>query len=235
MDQTIKILAEPMDGRRCRFVVDRPLDPGRWAYFSDAEAARGSPLAERLFEVAGVIAVLIAHEKVTITRVESGALPVVGPAWNRLRRALGDPRAGADEWPKIGLKIGEAIRSHLALGVPAVSDAAHAAMPSSDELRSRVQHVLDDDVNPVVAGHGGGVEVVELIDNVIYLRMWGGCQGCGLADVTLRQGVEAVIRDKVPEIGEVFDLTDHSAGSRPFFDPGRSRSGGSPFGNRSAR
>ena len=66
--------------------------------------------------------------------------------------------------------------------------------------------------------------LVDLIDNVVYLRMSGGCQGCGLADITLRHGVDAAIREAVPEIGRIHDLTNHAAGVMPY------RAGGSsPF------
>ena len=79
----------------------------------------------------------------------------------------------------------------------------------------------------MVASHGGGVELVDLVDNVVYLRMSGGCQGCGLADITLRHGVDAAIRDVVPEIGRIHDLTNHAAGVMPY-----RLSGTSPFAQR---
>jgi Fe-S cluster biogenesis protein NfuA len=228
-DASVSIRAEPIDAIRCRFLVNRVLDPDRWAYFGDRAAAAGSPLADRLMAIEGVTAVLIAHDCVTVTRERPSGVPVLGPAVMRLRRLLGDARAGADSWPVLGKAIGEAIRAHLATGERAVSDAAHAAMPSSSALADRVGQVLDEHVNPVVAGHGGKVELVEMKDNVAYLRMGGGCQGCGLADVTLRHGVEAVLRDLVPELGPIFDLTNHAAGTAPYA-PGRS--GRSPLAKR---
>ncbi|WP_152052074.1 NifU family protein [Tautonia marina] len=228
-ENSVTIRAEPIDAIRCRFLVNRALDPGRWAYFGDRGAAAGSPLAERLLAIEGVTAVLIAHDSATITRERPSGIPVIGPALFRLRRLMGDARAGADSWPRLGKQVGEAIRAHLATGDPAVSEAAHAAMPSSSVLADRVRQVLDEHVNPVVAGHGGRVELLEMKDNVAYLRMGGGCQGCGLADVTLRHGVEAILRDLVPELGPIFDLTNHAAGTAPYA-PGRS--GRSPLANR---
>jgi Fe-S cluster biogenesis protein NfuA len=212
----VKITAEPIDGARCRFRVDQPLYPGRWAYFADAEQARGVPLVERLFALEGVLAVLLAHDKVTVTKTVPAGLPVVGAAVRVVRRLLGDRSPGVEHWPALGARIGEAIRDHLATGAPAVPDSCPVAVPGAAELRARVQRVLDDEVNPVIAGHGGGVTILDLKDNVLYLQMWGGCQGCGLADVTLKHGVEAAIRDAVPEIGEIFDLTDHKAGRNPY-------------------
>ena len=182
-----RITAEPIDARRCRFVVDRPLEPGRWAYFADQSAAIDSPLAERLLAIEGIAAVLIAHDTVTVTRSSPVGLPVIGTAINRLRRVLGDSNASRDSWRSVGKRIGEAIRSHLDSGQPALSEAALARMPTSAMLADRVRLVLEEQVNPVLAGHGGGVELVEIKDNVLYLRMGGGCQGCGLADSTLRE------------------------------------------------
>ena len=76
--------------------------------------------------------------------------------------------------------------------------------------------MLDEQVNPVIAGHGGGVSILDVKDNVVYVQMWGGCQGCGLADMTLKNGVEAAVRDAVPEVGEIIDLTNHRAGKNPY-------------------
>src|SRR5438093_6784810 len=85
----------------------------------------------------------------------------------------------------------------------------------SDDLKTRVQELLDSTINPAVAGHGGFVELVDVQDNRVYLQMGGGCQGCGAADITLKQGIERLIKEEIPEIAEVLDATDHSAGSNP--------------------
>ena len=218
----VAVNAEPIDGRRCRFVVDRPVYPGRWAFFADGDQARGSPLAERLFAVEGVSAVLLAHDKVTVTQPEAAGPPVLGAAVRVLRALTGERSAGARPWKALGARVGSAIRAHLESGEPAVADPLPAPPPTEAELRARVQRVLDEQVNPVVAGHGGGVAILDVRDNVLYLQMRGGCQGCGLADVTLKHGVEAAVRDAVPEVGEIFDLTDHASGRNPYHRPRRS-------------
>ncbi|MDE2508688.1 MAG: NifU family protein [Planctomycetota bacterium] len=212
------IEALPSDARRCVFVCDRPLDAGRWTFFPDREAAAGSPLAERLFAIPTIESVLIAHDQVTLTRRDEG-WSMVARGVRKLRRLLGDPTPGGESWRELGAAVGVAIRDHIASGEVAVAEAARASMPSSRELRRRVQAVLDADVNPVVAGHGGGVSIVDVLDNVVYVRMAGGCQGCGLADMTLKHGVEAAIRDALPEVGAIVDLTDHRAGVNPYFRP----------------
>ena len=82
---------------------------------------------------------------------------------------------------------------------------------------AKVQAVLDEQINPAVAGHGGLISLVEVKDDSAFIRFEGGCQGCAMADVTLRQGVEVMIKEQVPAIVAVVDVTDHAAGSRPFF------------------
>ena len=83
---------------------------------------------------------------------------------------------------------------------------------------SRIEQVLREQVNPAVGAHGGHIRLVEFAENTAYLQLEGGCQGCAMADVTVRQGVEAILRDRVPELLAVVDRTDHAAGTRPYFE-----------------
>ncbi len=89
--------------------------------------------------------------------------------------------------------------------------------PLEGPLAERVQHVIDKQINPGVASHGGTVRLVDIRDNVVYVSMGGGCQGCGMASVTLTQGIKQMIRDAAPEIVDVQDVTDHAAGSNPYY------------------
>lgn len=91
----------------------------------------------------------------------------------------------------------------------------------STDLKSRVQELIDTMINPAVAGHGGFVELVDVQDNRVYLQMGGGCQGCGAADITLKAGIERLIREELPEVAEVVDATDHASGSNPYYTPGK--------------
>ncbi|MEZ4703739.1 MAG: NifU family protein [Bdellovibrionota bacterium] len=84
-------------------------------------------------------------------------------------------------------------------------------------VAARIQQILDDDINPGVASHGGHIELLDIIDNRAYVKMSGGCQGCGSAHATLKQGVEQRIKQLVPEIVEVVDTTDHAAGANPYY------------------
>jgi len=91
----------------------------------------------------------------------------------------------------------------------------------ADDLRAKVQELIETMINPAVAGHGGFVELIDVKKNAIYIRMGGGCQGCGAADVTLKAGIERLIKDELPEVVEVLDTTDHAAGSNPYYTPGK--------------
>jgi len=83
--------------------------------------------------------------------------------------------------------------------------------------KEKVQYLVDTQINPGVAEHGGSVQVVDVNDGSVYLRLHGGCQGCGAADFTLRQGIETIVKRAVPEIQRIIDLTNHSAGTSPYY------------------
>ena len=89
------------------------------------------------------------------------------------------------------------------------------------DLARRVMVVLERDINPSIASHGGHAELAAIDDTTAYLRLGGGCQGCGMATVTLSQGIEVAITQAVPEITRVVDVTDHASGTNPYFEPAK--------------
>jgi Fe/S biogenesis protein NfuA len=91
----------------------------------------------------------------------------------------------------------------------------------SEDLKTRVQELIDSMINPAVAGHGGFVDLIDVKDNKVYLQMGGGCQGCGAADITLKSGIERLIKDELPEVEEVLDTTDHASGANPYYAPSK--------------
>ncbi len=97
----------------------------------------------------------------------------------------------------------------------------------TDPKAQAVQEVIDTQINPGVASHGGHVALLDVKDNIAYIALGGGCQGCGMVDVTLKQGIEVLLKEAVPEIHQVIDTTDHAAGKNPFYQP--SKGGTSPF------
>src|SRR5258705_11192261 len=83
--------------------------------------------------------------------------------------------------------------------------------------KENVQYLIDMQINPGVAEHGGSVGGVDVKGDILYLRLYGGCQGGGAADFTLKQGIETIVKRAVPEIGQIVDLTNHNAGMRPYY------------------
>jgi len=84
-------------------------------------------------------------------------------------------------------------------------------------VADRVRHVIEMQVNPAIASHGGSVRLIEVRDDVVYLEMAGGCQGCGMAAVTLAQGVRRILMESVPEVRDIVDVTNHEAGANPYY------------------
>jgi Fe-S cluster biogenesis protein NfuA len=184
----IRIKGEPSEsGETCKFIVDRPLLKDESAYFGAGAPAEVSPLAKELLALPGVTAVLIGGETVT---VESSH-----PA----------------DWPAFG--IGNVIRKHINAGGPIVAPAFFESLPAEGDLKWAISDLLDREINPAVASHGGFVELIDVKKNNVYLRLGGGCQGCGAANVTLKQGIAKAIRTLAPSVGEILDTTDHAAGA----------------------
>src|SRR3972149_6124992 len=84
-----------------------------------------------------------------------------------------------------------------------------------------IQEVIDTQINPGVASHGGFVTLLDVKEDTAYIALGGGCQGCGMANVTLKQGIEVLIKQAVPEIKQVVDTTDHAGGTNPFYQPAK--------------
>ena len=191
--EDVAITGEPITDAMCRFTVDQPVYPDKSFYFGSKEQAEGSALAERLFAIEGVKGVQVSHNQVTVRKT------------------------GIDEWSVVGKQVGAAIRAFLATNEPVVSDEMRQKIPPSDTIKERVQQVLDTEINPSVAGHGGMVKLIDVKENVVYIQMGGGCQGCGQADVTLKYGIETAIRAAVEGVGDILDVTDHAAGRNPYY------------------
>jgi Fe/S biogenesis protein NfuA len=103
---------------------------------------------------------------------------------------------------------------------PAAASPAMAGPPAdlSGDVAQRVLQVLEQQINPSIAAHGGRADLVAVEEASAYLRLSGGCAGCGMAAVTLSQGIEVALRESVPEITRVIDVTDHAAGTNPYYE-----------------
>jgi Fe-S cluster biogenesis protein NfuA len=197
-DETIRITASPsmMHPEQCTFYVSMPLYPNNSAHFPNREAGKGSPLVESLFAIDHVAECTVSDATVRVTLTGGNA------DWEEVI-------------PRVGISIRDAILSDQDAIAPAVTE---SQLPP-EQLRERVQKVLDTVINPAVAQHGGVVDLIDVTNNTVYLEFGGGCQGCGMINVTLKYGVERTIREEVPEVGEILDSTDHAAGRNPYYAP----------------
>ncbi len=80
----------------------------------------------------------------------------------------------------------------------------------------KLENLFDEQVRPALAAHGGNVEIVDLDNNVLFLRLQGGCQGCSSSSATLKQGIQTLVKQNFPEITDVVDITDHESGDNPY-------------------
>lgn len=143
--------------------------------------------------------------------VQEGDIPVVVPAdsVDRLRGATLDVSATGQGMVIINPNSPQS-------GAP---DRPQADI--SGEIPQKVIRVLEEQINPSIASHGGRAELVAVEEDTAYLRLGGGCQGCGLAKVTLSEGITVAIQREVPEIVNVVDVTDHESGQNPYYEPSK--------------
>jgi Fe/S biogenesis protein NfuA len=144
---------------------------------------------------------------------EQDGLTVVVPARD-VRALLGATIDWEGDELQGGLKLVNPNRPHPVS--PAIG--SNADVELTGPLAVRVQEIVEHQVNPAIAQHGGRAELVAVEEPIAYVRLHGGCQGCGMASVTLHQGIEVAIRDNVPEIEQVVDVTDHASGDSPYFE-----------------
>jgi Fe/S biogenesis protein NfuA len=167
-------------------------------------AQPGSPVAPR-FELT-----LISRDE-----REEGEIEVEGPGFPVMVKPGDSDRlegATVDFVERVN-ESGFEVRT-VAQGAPA--PARPAGTPQGD-IADRVRGVLDTQVNPAIAAHGGMISLVDVQDTEISVEMSGGCQGCAMSRMTLRQGVERMLRQAIPELTAVHDVTDHASGESPFF------------------
>ena len=253
------------------------LGEGREIVFTDADAARRSPLAARLFQLDAVTTVTLASDYIIVIKTgdvdwqlikpavfgiimehflagkavlmdkpsaddgaiadilelissrvrpgiieEGGDIRFLGFSDGVARLELVDKGLAA---PSFSLQI--RIENTLRHYIPAVTSVVFtrpAAAPRDQTLdlddpeTAAVYNLLEESINPSVAAHGGHIALIDVADHIAFIRLEGGCQGCGMADVTLKHGVEVAILKEVPSIVEVRDATDHAGGENPFYE-----------------
>lgn len=194
-DIAIKARMEPR-ANACVFMADRPLLQGYSFWAPEPSVAYAhSPLAASIFDLGGVATVLIHEMTITVARDGSDFSP----------------------WEDFAKRVGEQLRAHLKCGLPVLDPAYQDAIPSEEEIRTQLQRVIDEEINPGIASHSGVITLNRVTGNTVYITMGGGCQGCAASSITLRSGVEGAFRAAVPTLGAVLDETDHLSGTNPFF------------------
>ena len=268
-----------------KFLPGRTVMASGSADFPNAQSAKRSPLARRLFEIDSVARVALGPDSIRVTKAPEVAWHIVKPAVLSAimeHFVAGDPIViedeaydSADEFgedSEAAAEIRELIETRLRpTAQQSGGDIAFRAYENGvvllqfeggafslmDRIESMIQHyfpeveavrdyrdampkpglntpeataiqtLLDDHINPSVAAHGGHIALVDVQEDTVYIRLEGGCQGCGMADVTLKQGIETEIKRVVPKIASVLDVADHAGGTNPYYQPGKS--GASPF------
>lgn len=192
-ENKINITGEPtMDPGVCRFVVDRTLFDGT-VNCRSKETAEGSPLLAALFAIDGISEVMVSGDTVTVAKTT------------------------LEPWPVVGKQIGAAIREQINSGKTLIDPEIAKKTPSEEQIKQKIEELFTEQINPAIASHGGFVELHDVAGTTVYVRLGGGCQGCASANATLKQGIEQAIRQAVPEVSEVRDVTDHAAGMDPYY------------------
>ncbi|WP_415183383.1 NifU family protein [Phaeovulum sp.] len=198
----IQAQASPRDPQTMRFILDAAVQAGQSAGFDSG--AGDAPLAQALFAIEGVRKVQVSDATILVTR------------------------APESDWQALKAPIAAAIRLVLdSTDHPLGMASTTAPAEGSDEaLLAAVTELLDNKANPAIASHGGRITAEGVEGGTVYLRMSGGCQGCAASAMTLRNGVETMLRAALPAIREIVDVTDHATGTNPFYrgEPGQSPS-----------
>ena len=188
----------------CPIRFDRAVSPGGTSLFETPAEAAAWPAAEALLRIPGVHSVIGKGDVLVVARRESVNWPdILGAVETALSEVLGEVHAS--------------VPPAASAPSPASPPSSAATGPDSGDLRERVQAVIDRDINPAVADHGGVITLLDVQDTRVFVHMGGGCQGCAMSTQTLKHGVESMLRAQVPEVTEIFDTTDHASGANPYF------------------
>lgn len=155
----------------------------------------GSPLIDALFAVEGISAVTVSGPTITVSK----SIPT--------------------PWPHLAADVAKAIRGSCSGDVPPVSPQVIERLKNlpMDEAEKAIAELLENQINPALASHGGFVKLLKIEDRDVYVEMGGGCQGCASARATMRYGVEGAIRKVAPQVRNIIDATDHASGTNPYY------------------
>ncbi len=188
--ESITISMHPIDDAKCEFHLSTPLGETR-AHYSTGDDCSAHPIAAAVFTVPGITEIDVNGAVLTVTKKSETS------------------------WMELEEQLAYAFEMNAYSTAPPASHADQAL--NDDELFEKVAEFFTSEINPTVAAHGGKVELIDIENSMVIVRMMGGCQGCGMANVTLRQGIEAGLRKSWPVLKGIVDITDHASGTDPYF------------------
>ena len=183
---------EPTDETTAKFVLSRSVGDFIGQKYASQEEASDSPVAAALLNIPGITEVHIFGNEVTVAKAND-----------------------APDWQTIEPGVYRAVNIDNELPNEAEARAPEASK-ADDVTFNLVDQMFRTQINPALGGHGGSVELIDVQDGIVTVRMMGGCQGCGMARVTLQEGVEVALKKAIPAVKGVRDITDHAAGANPY-------------------
>jgi Fe-S cluster biogenesis protein NfuA len=182
-----------LDDERMEFALGPSLAVDAPMIFTSCAEAAGYPVADAVLAVPGIVEATLSPGNVTVRKARDQSWAELEPA---LRYAVATAVAGSEG-----------------------TGSEPRVEPTDDDdlIYEQVSALFRSEINPAVARHGGQIDLIDVQERTVVLRMQGGCQGCGMATVTLRQGIEAQLRRAIPSVAGVRDITDHAGGRNPYF------------------
>ncbi|MCS5635313.1 MAG: NifU family protein [Myxococcota bacterium] len=191
----------------CPVRFGRPVSPGGTSLFETPEEAAAWPAVRALLGVQGVHSIIGKGEVLVVARHASTKwseiLPAIEPALRTAFEAEGEVHVARPPSQEVA--------------APPAEPAGSEDSDSEAVLRTRVASIIEEQINPAVAAHGGYIDLLDVQGSRVFIHMGGGCQGCSMSAATLKHGVETTLRSEIPEITEILDTTDHAAGANPYF------------------
>lgn len=193
---------EQFKEKQLDFSIDKPISKTSKTYAA-SEEAQFSPLASKIFGFPWVEQVILEPKKISITRAD----------WV--------------EWDMLAQPLADMIEHHFSLYDEDIVPEENQEPPQRSETNDEefdlpeearpIYEFIQEAINPQLASHGGEVKMLDFQSGIVYLQMLGGCQGCGLAAQTMREGIEVALKGEFNQVKAVKDVTDHTQGTNPYF------------------
>lgn len=197
----------------CPIRFDRLVSPGGTSLFETPKEAEAWPAARALLEIPGVHSIIGKGDVLVVARHG-------GIQWGEILTQIESALSAAFDSP-VSVDAAQSAVAPQIDGSPSLPTSSTPLEPEDSEaeaaLRNRVNAVIEKQINPAVASHGGYIDLLDVQGSRIFIHMGGGCQGCSMSAATLKHGVETTLRTEIPEITEILDTTDHASGANPYF------------------